>query len=47
MKKQLFILSEIMSITAGCVTMTPAEQRAIDQNTYFNYGFEPHTDAFA
>ncbi len=47
MKKQFFILSGIMSMLAGCVTMTPAEQRAIDQNTCFNYGFQPHTDAFA
>ncbi|WP_343313147.1 hypothetical protein AAIB41_09850 [Brucella sp. BE17] len=47
MKKQFFILSGMTSILAGCIAMTPAQQRAIDQNTCVNYGFQPHTDAFA
>jgi hypothetical protein len=32
---------------AGCVSTSPAERRAADENTCRSYGFKPRTTAFA
>ncbi|WEX07347.1 hypothetical protein [Chelativorans sp. AA-79] len=32
---------------AGCATITPEEQRALDEENCRSYGFRPGTDAFA
>lgn len=32
---------------AGCVSVSPAERRAADENQCRSYGFRPGTDAFA
>ncbi len=32
---------------SGCVSVSPAERRAADENQCRSYGFRPGTDAFA
>lgn len=44
--KALFLLG-ITSLLAGCVTMTPEQRRAADEQTCRSYGFKARTDAFA
>ncbi|ABQ60075.1 putative lipoprotein [Brucella ovis ATCC 25840] len=47
MNKKMLILLGLASLLAGCVTMTPEQRRAADEQTCRSYGFKPKTDAFA
>lgn len=46
MKKIIVIAALTVSI-AACSTTTPAERRALNQNTCAGYGFKAGTDAYA
>lgn len=47
MNKRLLVLLGLAGLLAGCVTMTPEELRAADEQTCRNYGFKLQTEAFA
>lgn len=47
MNKKVLILLGITGLLTGCVTMTPEQRRAADEQTCQSYGFKPRTDAFA
>ena len=46
-KDTLILLSITSGLLAGCVTMTPEQRRAADEQTCRSYGFKARTDAFA
>lgn len=43
----MLILLGVTGLLAGCVTMTPEQRRAADEQTCRGYGFKARTDAFA
>ncbi|WP_273791936.1 hypothetical protein [Brucella anthropi] len=47
MNKKVLILLGVTGLLAGCVTMTPEQRRAADEQTCRSYGFKAKTDAFA
>ncbi|MEN5247591.1 hypothetical protein [Brucella pseudintermedia] len=47
MNKKVLILLGVTGLLAGCVTMTPEQRRAADEQTCRGYGFKARTDAFA
>lgn len=47
MRKSALIILATATLLAGCVTMTPEQRRAADEQTCRNYGFRENTEAFA
>lgn len=47
MKTKVLVLLGVVGLLAGCVTMTPEQRRAADEQTCRGYGFKAKTEGFA